>query len=66
MPDITVKVVRETVVERQIPGYTKTEMDGLIARLRAEIAGMPEPVIRPGAVLIGNQPLTIANLIITV
>lgn len=66
MPDITVKVVRETVVERQIPGYTKTEVDGLIASLRAEIAGMPEPVIPPGAVFIGNQPLTIANLIITV
>jgi hypothetical protein len=66
MQDITIKVVRETVVERQIPGYTKTEIDGQLAALLQKIEGRPTPQYPAGALFVGNLPLTINQQIVSV
>ncbi len=59
----TGNVVFEKVVGE---GYSKSQVDKFVTDLVNMIKGRPEPVYPAGAIFIGNAPLSINNLIITV
>lgn len=66
MQDITVKVVRETVNERNLSGFTKAQLDSKLAEIKAIAAGLPPPSPIPdNAIYLNNVPLKINNKILT-
>lgn len=62
----TIKIVRETVNEKNLSGFTKAQLDSKLAAIEALAAGLPAPSPIPeDAIYINNKPLKINNKVIT-